>query len=198
MSWSPLYNHSLHPISWAVATGATLIAAGTDIRQHRIPNALTAPVLAGGLLWAGVLAGWPGLADAAAGMLLLALPYVLLFVFAGGGAGDAKLMGALGAWLGVVSGLAALLGVALAGVALGVVAAVVRRRLRGSLRNVGFLVTHAAVLFWGRQFLGQAGDQPSAASAEPSGSAVQRRVPYGIAIFIGVCLAGIGVLTWRA
>ena len=43
----------------------------------------------------------------------------MLFVFAGGGAGDAKMMGALGAWLGLANGVVALVAVALSGAVIG-------------------------------------------------------------------------------
>ena len=46
---------------------------------------------------------------------MLALPFVVLFVLASGGAGDAKMMGAIGTWLGVKGGAIALIAVLLAG-----------------------------------------------------------------------------------
>ena len=42
------------------------------------------------------------------GALLLGIPFVILFLIAGGGAGDAKMMAAIGAWVGAA--LAALYG----------------------------------------------------------------------------------------
>ena len=103
-----LWDHSVVPVQWGVVLCVSLIGAITDLRSGRIPNFLTMPILLAGATWAVWLCGPAGLADALLGCLLLATPYVLLFVFAGGGAGDAKLMGAIGAWLGVVNGLVAL------------------------------------------------------------------------------------------
>jgi len=48
-------------------------------------------------------------------MLLLGIPYFLLFAFAGGGAGDAKIMAALGAWVGWHNGIAVVVGVSIGG-----------------------------------------------------------------------------------
>ena len=93
---------------WGVVIGASLFAVVSDIRQRRIPNALTFPLLAVGLIWAACFGGLAGLLEALGACALLALPYVLLFIFVGGGAGDAKLMGAIGAWLGLRYGLVAL------------------------------------------------------------------------------------------
>ena len=80
-------------------------ASRFDIREGRIPNALTYPAIAVGLLgwpivgWVlggGVLAG--ELSRAAwGGFLSAAIPYLLLVLTAGLGMGDMKLMAALGA-----------------------------------------------------------------------------------------------------
>ena len=90
-----------YTLPWGVVLLTSLAGAVTDLHARRVPNRLTFPVLLGGLLWATYEGGAAGLADAAGACVLLALPFVLLFVLANGGAGDAKLMGALGAWLGV-------------------------------------------------------------------------------------------------
>ena len=91
-------------VQWAVAAGAALTAAVIDVRQRRIPNALTLPLLVMGLLYALMYKGLGGAAESMIACVAVALPYVLLFAFAGGGAGDAKMMGAIGAWL--ASGIA--------------------------------------------------------------------------------------------
>src|SRR5262249_54414726 len=88
-------------LPWGVAIAASIVAATTDLRSRRIRKWLTAPVFICGLIWSAAAHGPWGLGDAFAASLLLAAPFVLLFLFAGGGAADAKLMGALGALLGL-------------------------------------------------------------------------------------------------
>jgi len=94
---------------------AVLIAAATDIWKFKVYNALTLPMLLGGLTFHAVTAGWTGLAGSAIGLLF---GFVILLIFharGGMGAGDVKLMAAIGAWLGmpmtfyvfIASGLAA-------------------------------------------------------------------------------------------
>lgn len=86
----------------------TLAAALIDLRFKRLPNFVTVPAFAGGILFhlvnGAIGAGLPG-----AGMGLayslggFAVGFGLLFVMwliGSGGGGDAKYMGALGAWLG--------------------------------------------------------------------------------------------------
>ena len=123
-------------LQWGVVISVSLVAAIWDLRTRRIPNLLTVPVLAAGLVWAGFTGGLSGLAESVAACLLLALPFVLLFLFVGGGAGDAKLMGAIGVWLGLSQGVTALFCVAAAGIILAVSKAIMTKRFKAVVTNV--------------------------------------------------------------
>lgn len=85
-----------------VAVAAYVAAAGyTDFRMQRIPNYLTVPAAIAGLACSLLLTGnpttWPdSLLGFGAGFAIFFLPFLL----GGGGAGDLKLVSALGAWLG--------------------------------------------------------------------------------------------------
>ena len=101
----------------------TAVAACFDLRVKRIPNYLTVPVMAAGFIFAVVRgAAVSGGGGAAMGAYFalggFATGFGVLFVLwliGGGGGGDVKFMGALGAWLGpwmtfevlVISGLLA-------------------------------------------------------------------------------------------
>lgn len=78
----------------------TATAAYTDIRRHRIPNWLTLPFFAAGWIYQGWSHGWGGLQDGLAGFALGFGTYFVLWMIAGGGGGDVKLMGAISVWLG--------------------------------------------------------------------------------------------------
>jgi prepilin peptidase CpaA len=87
-----------------VLQGAALVTAlGAvvwDLASRRIPNVLTfgAAVLA--LLVRSYMAGWSGAASAGGGWLVGVVLFVPFFALGGMGAGDVKLLAALGAWLG--------------------------------------------------------------------------------------------------
>ncbi|MBI2815366.1 MAG: prepilin peptidase [Acidobacteria bacterium] len=117
-----------------------LWAAVLDWRHGRIPNWLTLPALAAGLLISTASYGWPGLKSALAGSglaLALLLPFVIL---RGLGAGDWKLMGALGSFLGPWPTAKLLfITVMIAGV-MAVGQMIARRRVKETLRNLWVLL----------------------------------------------------------
>jgi prepilin peptidase CpaA len=87
-------------IIWIFTLALTISAALLDWRSRRIPNWLTVPGFLSAVTLHVVLNGWQGLRFALAGgalALILLLPLVMLRAL---GAGDWKLMGAVGAFLG--------------------------------------------------------------------------------------------------
>ncbi len=190
MNMMPLWGHDLSLLQWGAVIGASLAGAAYDVRGRRIPNHLTFPVLLLGFLWAICLGGWRGGLEALGGCLLLGAPFVVLWLFAGGGAGDAKLMGALGAWLGLVNGLVTLVAVVTAGAVLGLVFALEQGRFRavmGRMKAMGAGLLLLAPVRGGLRL---------ASGAFPNNSEMLA-MPYGISIFSGVCSAAAGVFLWR-
>ena len=87
-------------IVWILTLLLTGVAATLDWRSRRIPNWLTVPGVVAGITLHSVLQGWHGAGFALAGTglaLVLLLPLVYLRAI---GAGDWKLMGAVGALVG--------------------------------------------------------------------------------------------------
>jgi prepilin peptidase CpaA len=85
---------------WMLTLALTCVAAVWDWRSRRIPNWLTVPGVVAGITLHSVLQGWHGAGFSMAGMglaLALLLPLVYLRAI---GAGDWKLMGAVGALVG--------------------------------------------------------------------------------------------------
>jgi prepilin peptidase CpaA len=88
------------PVLQLLLIALVITACVYDIRVRRIPNWL---VLAGLVIGLGLnlfLFGWPGLKSSLLGVGLAALIYFPLYLLRGMGAGDVKLMAAVGALVG--------------------------------------------------------------------------------------------------
>jgi prepilin peptidase CpaA len=87
-------------ISIVFLGGILLVATATDLRTQKIPNILTFPAVVFALIYHTIIDGFSGFLFSAQGLALgiglLIIPYLL----GGMGAGDAKLMGAVGSVLG--------------------------------------------------------------------------------------------------
>ena len=84
-----------------LASGCAVAGAGFDLRSRRIPNFLTLPSRFLGLAVHLLLDGWTALPGALAGMLACGGVFLLFYLAGGMGAGDVKLMaavGCLGGW----------------------------------------------------------------------------------------------------
>lgn len=77
-----------------------VVAVIFDIRERRVPNWLTLPFMAAGLAYHLVANGFPGLFYSVLGLILGIALLILIYAAGGMGAGDVKLMGALGSILG--------------------------------------------------------------------------------------------------
>jgi prepilin peptidase CpaA len=126
----------------AAAILVTALAAGWDYRTGRIPNWITAPPMLAAPLGYGVAAGVWGVVIAVGGLLVCALvPYVLFRTGAMGG-GDVKLLAALGALLGPVTGIEAQLVAFIVATVIAVGRLVWRGELAATLLNTAHLVAN--------------------------------------------------------
>jgi prepilin peptidase CpaA len=87
-------------ITLAVLIPGTLYASWIDYTQRRVPNWLNAALATAGLLAQGLLHGWPGVGWGLLGLLVGFGVLIVPWLMHGMGAGDVKLMAAIGCWLG--------------------------------------------------------------------------------------------------
>jgi prepilin peptidase CpaA len=151
------------------------VAVWTDLRSRRIPNTLTIAALVAALAVRAVYGGavlLDGLLGAGLAFALL-LP---LFAMGGMGGGDAKLLIAVGAFLGPKGFLVALLATAIAGGIMSLIWAARRGVILPALLNTGGLLKY--VVTGGRSGERATLSVPGAVS-----------VPYGVAIAAGAVFA---------
>src|SRR5205823_1984657 len=152
-----------------------ILAGVTDWRSRRIPNWLTVPGLAAGIVLNTVLGGWPGAKASLLGAILglaLLLPFVMIRSL---GAGDWKLVGALGAFLGPQHLIVVLLGAILVAGVMAAVLVVWHKRVRQTTHNLGRMLAAFFTLHLPGPELSL--DNPEAL-----------KVPFGIAVAIAVIL----------
>ncbi len=159
----------------AVVVPATLLASWIDFRSRKVPNWLNAALAAGGLAAQAVYFGWSGVGQGAAGIGVGLACLILPWAMGGMGAGDVKLLAAIGAWLGPAMCLAAFAVGALAGGVIALVMIAAQRKFAQAANNLGLIL--AKVSRWETAF----GDF---ASARTLGS-TSALLPYGIPLTAG-------------
>jgi prepilin peptidase CpaA len=152
------------------------VAAVTDIRSRRIPNWLTYSAMLLGVGYHVMVNGANGFLFSTAG-LFLGLALLIVFYLAGGmGAGDVKLMGAVGALLGPKDVFTVFFFSAIVGGIYAIILLLVHFRVKETAMRLGGMLSG---LRFGTGF--------AASSSEPNGKTVA--LNYGVAIATGVFLS---------
>lgn len=166
----------MQELVWIGAVLCAVCAGCSDSWSRRIPNWLTVPAAVVGLGLNAIGSGWSGVwkALAGAGLALgLLLPLVCL---RGLGAGDWKLMGALGAFLGPKQILWVLFGAIFVAGLMAIIQVFWRRRVETTLSNLGELI-RGAFVFRLRPHPVITLDNPAAPS-----------LPFGVAVAVTVLI----------
>jgi prepilin peptidase CpaA len=156
------------------------LATVQDIHVQKIPNRLTFPAMALAVVLASAWDGLQGflfsLEGIAVGIVTLLVPYLL----GGMGAGDAKLMGAVGGFLGPKGAFFAFLFTALVGGCYALILIIFHGNIKASFTRYGSMMK---VLFLTRQWI----------YLPPGESEQKPRLRYGVAIALGTIFS----VLWR-
>jgi prepilin peptidase CpaA len=168
---------------WVLAAVFSLMVGWTDWRSRRIPNWLTVPGLVAGILANSIIFGWAGcktsLMGAGLGLLLL-LPFVAIRSL---GAGDWKLVGALGAFLGPQRLLLVLLGTIFVNGIMAVILIIWKRRVWRTVRNMASIAGSLLTFHM---------PGPEVSLDHPE----SLKIPFGVGVAITVTACAVSVL-WR-
>jgi prepilin peptidase CpaA len=170
-------------VVWLLPALLAAIAGFTDWRSRRIPNWLTIGGLVLAILVNSLTRGWVGAKDSLLGAglgLVLLLPFVLMRSL---GAGDWKLIGALGAFLGPSRLITVLFATVLVAGLMALVLVIWKRRTVETLRNIARML--GAVFTFHLPGPEVSLDNPEAL-----------KVPFGVAAAIAVILYTAGRF-WR-
>jgi prepilin peptidase CpaA len=157
-----------------------LCAAGAavyDVARHRIPNLLTLPAIAFGLLLHFTLGGWGQLGASAVAGLICGMIFLVFYLAGGMGAGDVKLITAVGCIAGLPLVVSLLILTSLAGGVMALGLALYRRRMKETLVNMLALAVH---------------HKSEGIAPHPElniGNAQTLRLPYALAIAAGSAIS---------
>lgn len=160
------------------AIALALVAGWSDWRSRRIPNWLTVPGVVVGILLNLLASGWPGVKASLLGAglgLLVMFPFVMLRSL---GAGDWKLAGALGAFVGPEAMVTLLMGSVFMAGAMALALVIYKRRWRQTVRNIGRML--ASLLTF---------RMPSAEVSLDNPESL--KVPYGVALALTTVIFGV-------
>jgi prepilin peptidase CpaA len=152
-------------------------ASALDVKSGRIPNILTFGAAAVGFVVGATTHGLPGLGQAAAGWVVGCGLFLPFFLLGGMGAGDVKLLAALGAWLGPSTTLFVALYAGIAGGVMAVIVSAARGYMKQLINNLWGLL-----IFWRI-----AGLQPMPGLTLRTASSP--RLPYALPISAGTVAA---------
>jgi prepilin peptidase CpaA len=161
-------------------TGAALVigaaACITDLHSRRIPNWLTFGAAAAAFAFHFANGGQAAVQHAAAGWATGLFLFMPLFLLGGMGAGDVKLLAALGAWLGPGAAFWLALYASMAGGVLAVIVALRHKYLGTAFKNLGILTK-----FWWLM-----GPRQMASLTLERGTGP--RLAYAVPLFLGTVL----------
>jgi prepilin peptidase CpaA len=129
-----------------IYSGAALLCAGIaavhDLKDRRIPNRLTGPAILAGLVLHLFLGGFSQMAWSLLAGLIAGGIFLLFYVAGGMGAGDVKLMTAIGCLSGISSIRTVLLATVIIGGIFALALAAYRGKTQQTLANVATLLEH--------------------------------------------------------
>jgi prepilin peptidase CpaA len=155
------------------------VAGYTDCRWRRIPNWLTIPAVLLGIAVNSATRGWMGMKESLFGLglgLLILFPFVVLRSL---GAGDWKLIGAVGALVGPRDLISVLFVTLLIAGVMALILVIWEKRLGQTLRNIGRMLAAMASLRL-------PGEEVSLDNPESS------KIPFGVAVAMAVILCSVG------
>jgi len=129
-------------VAQVVSLVLAVVACGWDLKTRRIPQVLTLGGALAGFVFHAANGGWNAGVASAAGWAVGIAIFFLPFALGGLGAGDVKLLGAIGAWLGPMNALWVGLYAGAAGGVLAIFVALTKGYLFQAVGNVGTMLAY--------------------------------------------------------
>ena len=128
-------------VTCAILIPGIVVASWIDYSQKRVPNSLNLSLIVVGFIVQGTFFGSEGLATGGLGLLVGFGVLIVPWLMHGMGAGDVKLMAAIGVWLGPTFTIYAFALGAGIGACIAIIMIVSTGRLRMACANIGVILT---------------------------------------------------------
>lgn len=159
-----------------------------DARERKIPNKITFTGILIGLILNTVVGGWLGLLQSIIGMFAGFAIFFIPFVMGGMGAGDVKLLGAIGALMGWKFSLMTALYSTLIGGIMVFIYLLYTGNLRDNLKKIVFTLIRVLFLFVNQIIYNEKMYQAQEHLQKNGQSYKKIYIPYGVAIAGGTIL----------
>jgi len=170
-------NPSLIEIAPIIIIAAVLlVAAVSDFRTRKIPNRLTFPAVVVGIIYHTCTGGWKGFLFIVGGVVVGLALLMTFYLLGGMGAGDVKLMGAVGGFLGPKGVFAAFLATSLIGGVYAIILLALQGEIPDIIRRYGLMLK---VFFFTHRM----------AYIPPARKDERPALRYGLAIALGTLLS---------
>jgi prepilin peptidase CpaA len=159
-----------------------------DAKERKIPNKITFTGILIGILFNFIIGGWMGLLQSIIGMFAGLAIFFLPFIMGGMGAGDVKLMGAIGALMGWKFSLLTALYSALVGGAMVVVYLLYTGKLRDYIKKMVLSLIRLLFHFVNQLRYNEKIDRLQQSFTKNGQEYKKIYIPYGVAIAGGTVL----------
>ncbi|SCP98029.1 A24 family peptidase [Anaerobium acetethylicum] len=165
-----------------------LLAAYLDIKDRKIPNVLTFPVILWGLVSSTIISGFNGFQFSLFGFLFGMAAFFIPFALGLIGGGDVKLMGAVGAIMGWEFTLSALLYTAMAGGVVALLVLIWNKKFFKVILNCFCLAFNPLLGWFYKKTLNRSVLKVQTYTETVKAERKKMYIPYGVAIAIGTFL----------
>lgn len=172
-----------------------IITAICDIRTHKIPNVLTFPAILTGVLLNTIINGFQGLSFSIIGFFIGMALFFIPFALGAMGAGDVKLMGAIGSLMGWRFAVIATFFSAIAGLFVVIVYLIYQKKLFYLLKKYFILIARLIIQFLTLSLKSEKLDQvhKNLFLEKHESHTEKLYVPYGVAIALGTLFTLSGI-----
>lgn len=168
--------------------GLIVLAVYFDLSTKKIPNAITFPVILWGLIVYTVFGGFVGFKFTLIGFLVGLAIFLLPFILGGMGAGDVKLMAAIGALMGWKFALKTAVASGLVGGVIVIIYSLYKKTLWTTIKSAVGLILRPLVFILATSFNSERLEKAHKYFSEQSVQYEKHYIPYGVAIGLGAII----------